>query len=129
MDSFLNVLGNVLADDEIVTEVQVPTPPQGSKQGFTKAAIRRAVDFALVSAAVLITPATGNVTSARISLGGVAPFPWRAKAAEESLVGKTIRNTVADAAAVEAVKGAMPLPLNKYKIPMAKGIVTRAILA
>lgn len=118
----------VLAADEIVTEIQVPTPPSGSKQAFVKASIRRAVDFALASCAVVITPATGSVTSARIVLGAVAPKPLRATASEEALVGNAISEAVAEAAAAAAVAGASALTYNAYKIQMTKGLVKRALL-
>ena len=118
----------VLAADEIVTEIQVPTPPSGSKQAFAKASIRRAVDFALASCAVVIAPATGSVTSARIALGAVAPTPIRATAAESALVGNAISEAVAETAAAAAVAGATAQVYNSYKIQLAKGVVKRAIL-
>lgn len=119
----------VLGADEIVTEIQVPTPPSGSKSAFAKASIRKAIDFALASAAVLITPATGSVTSARVALGAVAPTPIRSTAAEEALVGNSISESTAETAAAAAVDGASALPYNGYKISVAKGVVKRAILA
>lgn len=126
---FFEVLGNVLEADEIVTEIQVPTPPAGSKQAFAKASIRKAIDFALASAAVLINPATGSVTSARVALGAVAPTPWRATAAEEELVGNVVSEAVADSVAEAAVDGFFTLSSNKWKVQVAKGVVKRAILA
>jgi len=119
----------VLGADEIVTEIQVPTPPSGSKQAFAKASIRRAVDFALASCAVVIAPATGSVTSARIALGAVAPTPRRATAAEDALVGNAISEAVAETVAAAAVAGASAQIYNSYKIQLAKGVVKRAILA
>jgi xanthine dehydrogenase YagS FAD-binding subunit len=119
----------VLADDEIVTEIRVPTPPSGSKQAFVKASMRRAIDFALASAAVVIAPATGTVTSARVALGAVAPTPIRSEAAEGELVGSTISEAVANLAAEAAVDGAFTLPYNEYKVKLTKGVVKKAILA
>lgn len=119
----------VLADDEIVTEIQIPIPPSGSKQAFVKASMRRAIDFALASAAVVITPATGSITSARVALGAVAPTPIRSTAAEEALVGNTISESTADSAAAAAVDGASALPYNGWKIKLTKGVVKKAILA
>ncbi len=127
-DFFDGFKKNVMAADEIVTEIQIPTPPSGNKQAFAKASIRRAIDFALTSCAVVITPATGSITSAKVALGGVAPTPRRATKAEEALVGKTISDTVADNAGTAAVDGASALEHNKYKIQMTKGVVKRAIL-
>ena len=118
----------VLNQDEIVTEIKIPPQPTGAKQAFVKASIRRAIDFALVNCAVVIAPANGNITSARIVLGGVAPVPRRAKAAEDAIVGKTISEATADSVASEAVKGAATLPYNKYKIQVAKGVLKQAIL-
>ncbi len=119
----------VLDADEIVTEIQIPTQPSGSKQAFAKATIRRAVDFALASAAMVIAPATGNVTSARVVLGAVATTPRLATGAADALIGNTISEATADAAATAALSGAIALPLNKYKIAMAQGLVKRAILS
>jgi xanthine dehydrogenase YagS FAD-binding subunit len=127
-DFFTN-LGTSLQAGEIVTEIDVPTPPAGSKQGFDKITIRKQIDFAIVSAAVLITPASGTITSARVALGAVAPIPWRATKAEAALIGQTLSPTVAAAAAAAAVDGAKAMTMNKYKIQMAAGITKRVILA
>ena len=83
-DGFKNT---VLGVGEIVTEIQVPVQPTGSKQVFAKASIRKAVDFALASCAIVIAPATGTVTSARIAMGGVATTPRRATAATADRAG------------------------------------------
>jgi xanthine dehydrogenase YagS FAD-binding subunit len=128
-DFFVGFTKTVLASDEIVTEIQVPTPPSGSKQAFIKASIRKALDFSLASCAVVITPATGTITSARVVLGGVAPEPRRATKAEDALVGNTISEAVADAAAAAAVEGAILLAYNGFKVSVTKGVVKQAILA
>jgi xanthine dehydrogenase YagS FAD-binding subunit len=128
-DFFFGFTRTILASDEIVTEIQVPTPPSGSKQAFVKASIRKVLDFALASAAVVIAPATGTITSARVVLGGVAPEPRRVTKAEDALVGNSISEAVADAAATAAVDGAIVLTYNRYKISVTKGVVKRAILA
>ncbi|MFQ6084836.1 MAG: FAD binding domain-containing protein [Candidatus Bathyarchaeia archaeon] len=120
--------GHVLGPSEILTEIQVPAPGD-SKQAFLKSAVRKTFDFALASAAAVISPATGAVSSARIAIGSVAPTPLRATAAEEALIGKTITTSVAESAASAAVEGAVPLSMNKYKVQIAKTLVKRAILA
>jgi xanthine dehydrogenase YagS FAD-binding subunit len=126
---FFTVLGNALKDNEIITEVQVPAPKAGTKQAFLKFARRKAIDFAIASASVAITTTAGTVTDARIVLGGVAPVPYRATAAEDALKGKAITAALAETAGVAAVKDAMPLANNKYKVQIAKTLVKRAILA
>lgn len=126
---FFVVLGNILKDDEIVTEVQVPLPKAGTKQVFLKFAIRKAFDFAISSVATAITVAAGNVTDARIVLGGVCPYPYRATGAEDALKGKAISESVAAAAGTAAVKDAFALSKNAYNIQITKTLVKRAILA
>jgi xanthine dehydrogenase YagS FAD-binding subunit len=118
----------VMDDDEIVTEIQIPAPAAGSKSAFAKASIRKAIDFALASCAVVITPATGSITSARLVLGGVAPTPIRATGAEDALTGNSLSEAVAQDAADAAVDGAAALPHNTYKLSVVKGVVKRALL-
>jgi xanthine dehydrogenase YagS FAD-binding subunit len=126
---FDGLLNTVLADDEIVTEIQIPTPPAGSKSIFEKASIRRAIDFALANVAILVTPATGTISSARVALNAVATVPIRATAAEEVLVGNTVSQSIAEEAADAAVDDTFALPHNGYKISVTKGIIKRALLA
>ena len=128
-DFFDGFNSTVLNGDEIVTEISIPTPPSGSKQAFYKASMRRAVDFALASCAVVIAPATGSITSARVVLGSVGPIPSRATGAEDALMGNSISESVAETAAAAAVDGNFTLPLNKYKVELTKGVVKQAILA
>ncbi|MBI2183407.1 MAG: xanthine dehydrogenase family protein subunit M [Thaumarchaeota archaeon] len=121
--------GTVLKEGEIITEIQVPSPPAGSKQNFIKYTLRETFDFPIVDVAVLITPATGTVTDARVALGAVAPAPIRSKPAEDALKGKSLNESTADQAASAAVAGTAPLPFNKYKVQITKTLVKRAILA
>lgn len=126
---FFEVLGNVLNDDEIVTGIQVPRPVSRAKQSFIKFALRPAIDFAVVSVATVITTEAGKVSDARIVLGAVAPVPYRALAAEDVLKGKAISESTAEMAATAAVKDAVPLRDNKYKVQIARTLVKRAVLA
>jgi xanthine dehydrogenase YagS FAD-binding subunit len=120
----------VLGAGEFITEVQVPAPAAGSKQAFVKATERRYVDFASASAAILVTPATGNITAARVVLGAVGTVPILSAEAATALVGKTMSEATAEAAATAAVSKAKEISaLNKYKIAMAKGLVKRALLS
>lgn len=131
-ERFFTVEGNkttVLYDDEIVTEIRVPAPKSGTKQTFTKFALRPTIDFAVVSVATAITTKAGKVSDARIVLGAVAPMPYRATDAEAILKGNAITEALAETAGATAVKNALPLSDNKYKAQIAKTLVKRAILA
>jgi len=118
-----------LAAGEFITEIDIPAPAAGSKQAFVKASERRAVDFASASAAILVTPATGTITAARVVLGAVGTIPILSADAATALIGKSLDATSAAAAATAAVSKATAIgPLNKYKIAMASGLVKRALL-
>src|SRR5207244_2743193 len=67
----------VLEPGDLITHVTLPPPSPGSKQVYLKLRDRASYEFALASAAVVITIAGGKVTQARIALGGVATKPWR----------------------------------------------------
>ncbi len=116
----------VLASDEIVTEIQIPAPAAGAKSAFIKFAIRKSIDFPIVNCAAMI--GGGN---ARICMNAVYNKPYRATQAEEVIKGKSINEANADAAGAAAVSSAKALPgdRNKWKIPIAKAMVKRAILA
>ena len=116
----------VLDDDEIVTEIQVPTPAAGTKSAFVKYAIRKSFDFPVVNCAAAISS-----SSARICLNAVYNNPHRATEAEDAISGQTINEANAEAAGAAAVATAIALPggNNKYMIQIAKTMVKRAILA
>ena len=120
---FFVTLGNVLEDNEIVTEIQVPEPAADTKQVFLKWAERKALDFAEVSVAIAVSS-----SDAKIVLGSVAPVPWRATDAEDAVKGQAITESVAAAAGDEAVNGALKLSDNGYKVQLTKTLVKRALL-
>jgi xanthine dehydrogenase YagS FAD-binding subunit len=125
-----------IAADEIVTEIQIPTPASGTKSAYRKYALRKSFDFPIVGAAVVATASGGSVSAASIALTGVYNTP-RITTAGDSLKGKAIDDTSAAAAGDAAVSGASALPFvasttaigNKYIIQLAKVMVKRAVLA
>ena len=125
---FYTNMGNVLEIDEIILEIQVPALRSGIKQKFLKFRIRKAIDFAVSSAAAVITIEDSKCCDARIVLGGVAPTPYRAVYADEALKGKAITVEVAEEAGKLALKEAVPLSMNGYKVPISETLVKRAIL-
>src|SRR6184192_3884153 len=78
----------VLEAGDLITHVTLPAPIKGSKQLYLKLRDRASYEFALASAAVVITVAGGSVSRARIALGGVGTKPWRSQEAEAVLVGQ-----------------------------------------
>ncbi len=119
----------VLDVDEIVTEIQIPAPADGTRSTFVKFATRRSIDFPIVNCAVMISNADGVVSAARICLNAVYLKPYRAYEAEELIQGKAIDESNAEAAGQASVLGAEPLKHNRYLVQVAKTLVKRAILA
>ncbi|MBP1622359.1 MAG: carbon monoxide dehydrogenase, FAD-binding subunit [Acidobacteria bacterium] len=120
---------NVLLPGEIVTEIRLPAAGGTLKSLFRKIAARGSWDFALASVAVALQIESDGVRAARIVLGGVGPYPWRAEAAEKLLVGRKLDSTVAAASAEAAVTGGMALKGNAYKLDMIKGAVEESLAA
>jgi len=119
----------VLEEDELVTEIQIPTPVDGTKSAFFKFALRKSIDFPIVNCAAMITGSGDKVSAARICLNAVYVKPYRAIRAEEAIIGKKINDTNAEAAGNAAVSDAKPLQDNAYMVQVARIMVKRAILA
>jgi NADPH-dependent glutamate synthase beta subunit-like oxidoreductase/CO/xanthine dehydrogenase FAD-binding subunit len=119
----------ILESDEIVTEIQIPSPLSGVKSAFVKFAIRKAIDFPIVNCAAAIESEGGVVKAARICLNAVYSNPYRVTKAEKFITGKTLDEDIAEAAGAAATSDAIALPYNKFKVQIAKTMVKRAILA
>lgn len=79
-----------LEPDELLTGATFPYWPAGHGHAFLEFT-RRHGDFAVVSAAALITEDNnGKVTRASLTLGGLGPAPIRAREVERALLGETI---------------------------------------
>jgi xanthine dehydrogenase YagS FAD-binding subunit len=120
---------NVLQPHEILTGVDVPNAPEGSKAIYVKEMVRETWDFATCSVAAMIIVKEGVIGEARIVLGGVAPFPYRALKAEAALRNRRLDEAAAIAAGEAAVDGARPLAQNAYKVPLTQAVVRRALLS
>src|SRR5258708_925766 len=119
---------NVLKNDEIITEIQVPGSKFAAHSTYLKFKERDSLDFAMSSvAAAVAMGANKTVSEARLVLGGVAPIPWRVPKAEASLTGKTLSDEVLRNSAAIALEGAKPLAQNAYKIPLTQTLVRRAL--
>jgi xanthine dehydrogenase YagS FAD-binding subunit len=120
---------NVLAADELVTEILLPPPSANTRSSYRKVRARGSWDFAIASVALAVAFKADRVEAARIVLGAAAPIPWRCQAAERVIVGNRLdARTVSKAAAV-AMEGAEPLSENEYKIPLFRGLIEEALLA
>lgn len=117
----------ILGPGELITEIRVPTPKSGARGVYLKAIERQSWSFALVSVAAQMSFEGERIADARLVLGGVAAIPWRAKDSEKILIGQKFSEELAERAAEATVAGAQPLRENAYKVPLAQGLVKRAL--
>ena len=115
----------VLAPGELVTEVRIPLPEEGTKMAYKRFSFRKSIDFPVVNLAVVQTPGRQY----RIALGGVAPTPLQAEAAEKLLAGQELTPELAEAAGKAAIQGAKPTEASAYKLQLVKTLVKRELLA
>ena len=121
-------LGKTLGPDELITEIIVPEPAGSVTASFHKFRIRKAIDFAIVSAAAVISTEKGIITNVGLAVGGVASAPYYDEQAGQYLIGKTLSKKNASEAAEILVSKAMPMEKNAYKVQITRALVSRAIL-
>src|SRR5260221_304057 len=96
----------VLEPGDLITHVTLPPPIAGSKQLYLKLRDRASYEFALASAAVVLTITSGKITRARIALGGVGTKPWRSPEAGVALTNTTAHDATLRQASKAASRGA-----------------------
>lgn len=117
----------VLEPGDLITHVTLPPPAPGSKSLYLKLRDRASYEFALASAAVVLTIADGRITRARVALGGVGAKPWRTREIEAALEGQPAGEDSFRRAAEAAVQGARPQSENAFKVELAKRCVIHAL--
>ncbi len=117
-----------LAPNEIVTEILLP-PAEGTRAANYEVRQKEAFDWPHATASAVLRMKGGNVESARIVLGHVAPVPWVSAEAARAVTGKPVNEETARAAGQAAVANARPLSRNGFKVQLARVAVARALLA
>ncbi len=118
-----------LAEAELLTQVSVPAAARARLAAFDKLRLY-AGDFAVCSAAVSLSLDEDGATiaDARVSLGAVAPKPYRAKRSEERLLGASLHDPEALREASWAwVYDTHPLPGNVWKVEATCGLLLRTL--
>lgn len=122
---------NILEPDEILTEVQIPPPPEQSCGAYHKLRIRRAMDFPLAGVAVVLAMDGKICREAKIILNAVSSAPFEVREAEEMLRGKRIGDGVIEEVAEEIFKRARPvanLSIDAdYRRKMVRVLFKRAV--
>lgn len=117
----------VLEPGDLITHVTLRAPIKDGRQVYLKLRDRASYEFALASAAVVISVTGGNVDRVRIALGGVGAKPWRSQEAEAALVGQPADKANFRKAAEAAMRDAKPQSQNGFKIELAKRCLTHAL--
>ncbi|RSN06416.1 molybdopterin dehydrogenase [Streptomyces sp. WAC 01325] len=107
---------------ELITGVVLPAATAGLPSAYRKARDRASYSFALASVAVVLRLEDGVVGHAGIAFGALAHRPWRARRAEEALLGAAPTRAAFEHAVELELSEAQPLRDNAYKVPLARNL-------
>jgi xanthine dehydrogenase YagS FAD-binding subunit len=110
----------VLQPGELITAVELPLSEIAAHSTYRKVRDRSSYAFALVSVAAALELDGDAIADARVALGGVAPKPWRAWRAEESLRGRRATEATFLEAADAELADARPLAGNAFKVDLTR---------
>jgi carbon-monoxide dehydrogenase medium subunit len=129
---FLGMYSTLLEPDEILSEIRIPVPAFGTGWSYQKLK-RKTGDFATAATAVLLQMNGSRVSKVSIALTNAAATALKARAAEDSLIGKPIDNASLNEAARLAMSICDPTPDQRgdaeYKIAMCAEMTRRALQA
>jgi len=129
-DFFTGLFESALEENEILTEIRIPTPGANSGGAYQKIE-RKVGDYAISAVAVQLTMDGDTCSAARIALTNVSAVPMRATDAEAALIGKTISDDVLEAAGQAAAAECDPSPDLRgsidYKRDLTRVLTKRTI--
>ncbi len=95
--------------DELLVEIQVPAPADGTGSAYLRLEYRRQMEIAVVGATAVVTVADGTVTDARIAITALSPTIRRVPEAEAALIGSDGGSAAIEAAAAAVSAAATPI--------------------
>jgi CO/xanthine dehydrogenase FAD-binding subunit len=127
---FVGPFQTALDQMELLTEIQIPTPPPKSAACYQWINKLNEIDETLVGVAILMTAdSTGNVCrDVKIGLCSVSPNPIRAIRSEQILKGKDIESKIIELAARVAAEETSPRSRAQYRRQMTSVLVKRAVI-
>jgi xanthine dehydrogenase YagS FAD-binding subunit len=119
----------MLEPGEMIVAVRLPGGAAhfAAHARYLKVRDRTSYAFAIVSAAAALQVENGAIAQGRIAMGGVALKPWRARKAEQILLGARPDTALFVRAADAALSDAKPSGDNAFKIELARRVVARAL--
>src|SRR5258707_7450627 len=118
-----------LEHGELIVAIEVPAAPVARHSVYLKFRDRESYEFALVSVAAAVRVQDGAITDVRLALGGVGTKPWRARRAEQALLGQPTGGPSFAEAAGQELAAATPRPLNAFKGELAQRAIVRALMS
>ncbi len=123
---------NTLTPGEFVVEIRLPARPTGGGDAYLRSIPRSEMDIAVVGAgAALVLDASGTCTSARITIGAVAPTVLLVEAAGAALVGSKLDDAALERMADAVRAAAKPIADKRgtveYRIAMAGVLAKRVV--
>ena len=103
-DFFTGLFETALNDGEVITEIQVSALDNGSGSGYAKF-FNPASRYAVVGVGAVVTMDNGSCSSCSIGVTGAADHAFRAKAAEDMLVGSDLGSDAINSAAAKVSDG------------------------
>ncbi len=116
-----------LARCDLITAVELPPLGFAGRSAYRKVRDRASYAFGVASVAAVLDVADGLVRDVRLALGAVAPVPWRARRAEQALLGQPATEETFRSAADAELAGAAPLRDNAFKVPLVSNVVTAVL--
>ncbi len=96
-------------EDEILTRLHIPLPPDNSRINWEKVSKRKYLDIASVNSAAIISANNDIIEAATITVGGVAPVPFILSRTNTFLAGKKISADIISAAVDIALEEISPI--------------------
>src|SRR5438105_1837550 len=119
---------HILKPGDLLTAIRIPSTWAGAQFYFEKLRDRNVWDFPLLNVASALVVSGSAIDRIRLSVNGAAARPLRLKAIEAAVRGKPRSTETGEMAGRLAVREAVPLQFNAYKIPLMRNLVKRAIV-
>ncbi|MFE4801321.1 FAD binding domain-containing protein [Streptomyces sp. NPDC056708] len=111
----------------LITGVTLPQAPIAAHSRYRKVRERASYAFAIGSVAAALDVQDDVVREVRLAFGAVASRPWRARAAEQALIGRPASAEAFAAAADAELAAAEALPENGYKVTLMRNLVAAVL--
>lgn len=130
-DLFAGPKINSLKPGELLTEIRIPVPPEGSASSFKRIGRRKAFTLSVVSSAAYIQMDGEICTDAKVAFGSVAITPIRVPETERLLIGSKLDEETVKAASGTVYEAVKPITdvrgTADYRKDMCPVLMRRAI--